>query len=173
MASNESHSDEKQDSKENVGDEAPQSLLSQREIRSIMKDFAIAYVEGRIKINFQTANEMLKRAQLEGKVLDFGTATQDEIDQKTGFKNTISICLGVIKATPDEVQKAICILFDDILILRNGDRIEGVFTQYGLENRIKEVEEGLDKVNNLVEEMIEYFTGLPPEKGASNNKSMF
>ena len=95
-----------------------------------------------------------------------------ESENKTAFRNRIAICLGSKKATPDELRAAICELFDIILAFRNGNRIQGVFYEHDLETRVRGVEEGLDKVNNLVEEIVEWITGLPPDRQASKDEPM-
>lgn len=43
-----------------------------------------------------------------------------------------------------------------ILAFRSGDRIEGKFMDYELEERIHRIEEGLSITNNLVQEIIEW-----------------
>lgn len=164
MENNESKPDEKQQDEAEPTEETGKPLLSEREVRSIVKDFAIAYVEGRIKIDIPTAQERMEFAKKVGEKLKYAEAFDAEGGHKIRFRTKIAICLGAKKATPDELQNAICDLFDDILAMRNGNRIQGVFYEHNLETRVKEIEEGLDKVNNLVEEMVEWITGLPPNR---------
>jgi hypothetical protein len=172
MENNKSKPNEKQECGERSSEEIMKPLLSQREIRSIVKDFAIAYLEGRIKIGFVNAEEKMAIAGIRGQKIDRATALDKEIQEKVLFRNRVAVCLGSKKATSDELQQAISELFDTILSYRNGQRIEGVFSEYSLTARVKEIEEGLDKVNNLVEEIVEWITGLPPEREESNNESM-
>ena len=172
MENNESQPDEKQQREKQPKEEMAKPLLSQREVRSIVKDFAIAYIEGRITLGLMEANERMSLAKLKGKELSFADAIDAEARDKIQFRNLIAVCLGSKKATPDELQHAICDLFDEILALRNGKRIQGVFYEHDLETRVKEIEEGLDKVNNLVEDIVEWITGLPSDRKTSNDESM-
>jgi uncharacterized protein YicC (UPF0701 family) len=107
-----------------------------------------------------------------GKKFSYAEGIAKEIAVKTEFANNIAICLGANPSTNEELQKAINRIFRDILIYRNGDRIEGAFIESDLESRIRNLEEGLEKVNNLVEEIVEWLTGLPPEREGSNDKNM-
>jgi hypothetical protein len=72
------------------------------------------------------------------------------------FGDEIGIVAGTKQATTDEQQHAINDLFDIILACRFGNRIHGVFMEYALETRIRNLEEGLEKVNHLVEEIVEW-----------------
>jgi len=172
MENNKSQPNEKQECGERPSEEIVKPLLSQREIRSIVKDFAIAYLEGRIKLIHVDAQERIEVAKKQGVTVDYATALDGELKGKVAFRNRIAICIGSKEATSDELQQAISELFDEILSFRNGDRIVGVFSEYSLIARVKEIEEGLDKVNSLVEEIVEWMTGLSPERGTSNNESM-
>ena len=164
MENDESQSDKKQQHDVKALEEIAKPLLSQREIRSIVKDFAIAYVEGRIKLDIPNAQERFDLAQRKEQKMSYAEAVDAEAQYKTAFRNKIAICLGSKKATPDELKNAISTLFDEILSLRNGHRIEGVFYEHDLEVRVREIEVGLDKVNNLMEEIVEWITGLPSDR---------
>jgi uncharacterized protein YicC (UPF0701 family) len=107
-----------------------------------------------------------------GKKFSYAEGIAKEIATKTEFANNIAICLGATPSTKEELQKAINRIFREILTYRNGDRIEGAFIESDLESRIRNLEEGLEKVNNLVEEVVEWLTGLPPERGESNDKNL-
>ena len=75
---------------------------------------------------------------------------------KNRFIDKVAVCAGTKKATPEEQEVALSIMFSNIVAMRNGNRIKGVFTEYALEARIRRLEEGIDKVNNLVEEIVEW-----------------
>lgn len=164
MENNDSQPTEKQQHEAKALEEATKPLLSQKEVRSIVKDFAIAYVEGRIQLDLPTAQERRNFAKRKGQKLSDAEAVDEEAEYKMTFRNMVAISLGSKKATPDELGKTISDLFDGILALRNGDRIKGVFCEHDLEARVKEIEEGLDKVNNLMEEIVEWITGLPADR---------
>ncbi len=72
--------------------------------------------------------------------------------------------MGSKPSTPEELQKTIEELFDAILILRCGGRIIGAFMESDLEERTRRLEQGLEKVNNLAEQIVEWITGLPPKE---------
>lgn len=137
-----------------IGEKKP--LFSRREIRAIVKDFISAWLSGQIKIKFLTCAELLNEAKLQGEQLTYKKASQQEIDLKMELKNCINICVGAVKATSEEQNRALESLFDRILTFRNGNRIEGKFMAYELEQRIQRLEEGLGITNNLVQEMIEW-----------------
>lgn len=59
-------------------------------------------------------------------------------------------------ATTEEQKKAMNYLFQRILALRTGNRLEGRFVEYTLEERLSKLEEGLSITNNLVEQIIEW-----------------
>jgi hypothetical protein len=131
-------------------------IFSQREIRSIIKDFITAWLSGQIKLILPTCEEILQTAKQAGDKLDYKQALARELETKADFRNSIGICSGTIKATSEEQQKAVSDMFDMILSLRNGDRIEGKFMDYELEQRIQRLEEGLSITNNLVQEIIDW-----------------
>lgn len=142
--------------KEKLSEQTTRPLFSEREKRAIVKDFVNAYISGRIKLNFVTAEERMEMAKSAEEKLTFAQALKYEINMKTAFKDRIGICCGAKEFTATQLQETIDHLFDDILVYRNGSRIEGVFTENTLESRIRDLEEGLEKTNNLVEEIVEW-----------------
>jgi len=131
-------------------------IFSQREIRRIIKDFISAWISGQIKLSLVTHDELIAYAKRAGENLNYKEAIQHELDNKATFQSLIGICSGTIKATQEEQQKAMCDLFSYILTLRNGDRIQGKFMDYELEERIHRLEDGLSITNNLVEQIVEW-----------------
>lgn len=151
-----SEGNKEQESKGKIPDQKTKALFSQKEIRTIVKDFAAAYISGQIKIHFLDAQQQLQFANLRGEKLSYVEAEKKELDMKNTLKTNIAISVGAKRSTPEEFQKAIDDLFDDILAYRNGGRIEGVFMEYAMEVRIRQLEEGMEAVNNLVEEIVEW-----------------
>ena len=133
-----------------------EALFSEKEVRAIVKDFVSAYISGQIKIIFPSADSIMLTKEKQGNAIDFKQAAQIELRIKSSFRELIAVCAGAKEATPAEQEKAINQLFNDVVSLRNGGRIEGVFTEYALEARIGRLEEGIDKINNLVEEIVEW-----------------
>jgi hypothetical protein len=132
------------------------TLFSEREIKAIVKDFVGAYISGQIKILFPTIECIIDGEEERGGKISRTEAARIESEIKRDFSKRIAICAGATKATQKEQEVALSELFDNIISMRNGERIKGVFTDYGLEARIKRLEEGIDKVNNLVEEIVEW-----------------
>ena len=131
-------------------------LFAEREKRRIIKDFVDVYISGRVEIIFLDAAEQMELAKRKGENLSYAQAHENEIGVKTDLKDKIAICSGAKEATAEQLQMAIDGLFEDILIYRNGNRIKGVFTESSLETRVRDLEEGLEKVNNLVEQIVEW-----------------
>jgi len=131
-------------------------LFSEKEVRTIVKDFVSAYISGQIKIIFPTAKAILEHSKNTKKSMDYKKACEQEFKVKTQTVKLIEIASGTKKSTPEKQETAINDLFGVIISLRNGERIEGMFTEYALEARIGKLEEGIDVVNSLVKEIIEW-----------------
>jgi len=131
-------------------------LFSEKEVRTIVKDFVSAYISGQIKIDFPTAYSILERAKRTKESMDYKKAHERELQVKFQIEELIEIASGTTKSTPEEQETAISELFGRIITMRNSKRIEGVFTEYALEARIRRLEEGIDTVNNLVKEIIDW-----------------
>jgi len=131
-------------------------LFSEKEVRTIVKDFVSAYISGQIKIIFPTAEDIMGHTKNTKKEMDYKKAC---MELKINFKDLVAVASGTKKSTPEKQETAINDLFGKIIAMRNGGRIEGVFTEYALEARIMRLEEGIDKVNNLVKEIIEWIMG--------------
>jgi len=152
-------SDNEKNKEENMASSTEQlgkALLSEREICAIVRDFITAYISGQIKINWADADFILLQQRKRGYTIDYDQAVKMELDAKNAFNENVAICAGTKKATPEELQKAIGIIFEHIMIFRHGKRIEGVFTDYNIEQRISRLEEGMEKINNLVQEIVEW-----------------
>lgn len=140
------------------------SIFSNRDINNIVKGFVHAWLSGKLKIHFPTAPELLAKAKWEKKSLDPASATERELEGKKDFLNHILICSGAIQATEEELQSARIELFKDILSYRAGDRLEGVFMESDLEERINKIERSLAIVNRLVQEWIRTHTAFEDNK---------
>lgn len=136
------------------GGRLPTTIFSKREIKSMVKGFMLALLRGHIKINFKTAKEIITEAKVDGKKISFEDASKREIAHKAVFLQLNQVCDGTISANNEEVEKAMYDLFDYILSLRIGQRIEGRFYGTEIEERLDRLEEGLDKTNRVVEEFV-------------------
>jgi hypothetical protein len=131
-------------------------LYSDREIRRIVKEFLEAYISGQVEIVFPEANDILAIWKQIGRKLDWVAAEKEANDLRVLFMKQIAICAGSTKATPEEMEDSLEQVFRDIISYRNSKRLKGVFHDLGIENRLHELEEGLEKTNKLVEEIVEW-----------------
>jgi hypothetical protein len=140
----------------NKANSTTKSLLTNKENQAVVKDFAIAYLSGQIKIAFPDSAFYLALAKTRNEKLSNAEALQKEIDYKRNITERIAIVLGAKKATQEELDCAISRLFYDILISRAGDRIEGQFFESDLQSRVKQLEIGLEKANKLLDEVADW-----------------
>jgi hypothetical protein len=131
-------------------------LFSDKEIRNIVRDFANAYIAGQVTISFPSLDDVMAVRQSEGHPMSKSEAHVLALDLSVRFADLISICVGTKEATPEEVQKATNDVFRDIIMYRNSRRIKGVFHDYGTDSRLCRLEDGMEKVNKLIEELVEY-----------------
>ena len=148
--------DKLQESKEKVLENKLKPLLTRKEVQTIVKDFAVAYISGQIKVSLPDCAHIMTMAKEKNEPVDKATAISHEINGKRHFSNCISIVLGAKQATPAEFEQAVTQLFDRILSLRNGDRISGQFMESNLSFRVRQLEEGMDKANKLLDDLVDY-----------------
>lgn len=132
------------------------ALYSDKEIKMIVKDFIAAYISGQIQVSFPNATEYTNIAKASNEKIDFKEARDREDKGKRLFRNQISRCIGEEKVTAESQTAATKSLFLTIVALRNGERITGVFTEYALESRIRQLEEGQEKANTLIQEIVDW-----------------
>lgn len=128
------------------------SIFSDAEIRDTVRQFILAWVRGKVTINFPTASE-------------FGTfsyhmigylgqeAKGKEIDIKMKFIDLVSICLGIEEATSEQYNVAIKNMLITMLAFRVGNRINGTFAEFDIEKRFQILETQVKATNILVKEM--------------------
>lgn len=134
------------------------TVLSQEEIRGIIKAFILAYVRGSIKISHPNAQTILNKTKLEGEPVDFKTAHKQEMGGKNMFRQLIGVVSGSKPSTEAELAGATERLFQVILSLRNGGRIAGEFMEFKFEEKMSELERKLEATNNLVEQLVNWLT---------------
>jgi len=130
-------------------------LFSVEERNNIVRSFIEAYIRGAVKIAFPTKKEIEHyKPDIEavsGKKVD-AVALEDQ--SKGLFERLFSTAAGALKATQDEMQNAIDKLFTWIIILRQGERIEGEFLQIpNLQSRLSSLEERVANIERLLEEL--------------------
>lgn len=152
--------EENRNDTKDVTKESKSSIFSQEEIEIIVKEFISAYISGDIEINFMSAEEIIKRAKVSGKRLDFESAVSQEMDFKTPIVDEIAICAGSKEATSEQRHEAINHLFSVILFLRSSQRLKGKFLTFDVEKRLSKVEHDLDETNKLVAELLITVQGL-------------
>ena len=151
------NNDKKTDNATDLPQAIEDRIFSQDEIRDIVKGFIAAYLRGDVAITFKSAEEFMTEAKVAGRKMDLDNALALEISSKQPFYNLVSICTGSKEASPVERQKAICDLFDAIVMLRSSDRLKGVLMAFGAEKRIVDIEEAISEIRkNILELMIYY-----------------
>lgn len=138
------------------GQQEAEPIFSENESRAIVKDFIEAYISGQVEIDFPTARAVYVYDKSVGKNISIDEATKIEINIKTEFNKNVRICTGTLESTPQERRKAIDNLMSDLIFFRCSDKIKGSFTEFTFSDRIGRLEEGMDKVNNLVKEIVEW-----------------
>ncbi len=140
------------------------TLFSAKEVKVIVKDFVAAFISGQVKINFPDSKSIFDLRKEKGEKTTSEEACKQMLEIKTYFLKNVGICAGTTKATPEEQEKALNEVFSDLIAYRISNRIDGVFIEYALEARIKRLEEGIDKVNNLVKEIVEWIMNQVVDK---------
>jgi hypothetical protein len=143
--------------------EKEELLFSENETKSIVKGFISGYISGRVTINFPTPSEIECMAS----ALDMPEVrTLDEKSKKTAIElalfkarqkvpDLIAICCGTKPASVSEQKKAFNDLFELILAYRTSGRILGEFLNYDIAERVMKLEEGIEKINNLLKQLVE------------------
>lgn len=131
------------------------SIFSRTEIRNFVKGFVSAWIKKNVSINFPTASTILANAKWRGKEITEQEASTQEVDGKQTFVQFIMVCTGAKPSTPKELERAISQLFNEILIYRAGERIEGKFWESNLEDKLCQLERGLQITNDLVKQLVE------------------
>jgi hypothetical protein len=141
---------------ENAKKTEPQStcIFSPEEIRTTVKNFTLGWLSGAVKIHFRIAHEIMEEAKFTKEKMDWNQALQEERVAKQEFLKLVDICVGAVKATPEQQEQALAELFRVILILRAGARIEGSFvSSINIEEKLGKIEEDLQATKDLVFEL--------------------
>jgi hypothetical protein len=139
------------------------SPFSRKEVESIVKGFFMAWERGDIEVIWPLAEDLHKTSQYlpHGREITVKQAVKLEIDNKQEFLELIRIFTRSRAATPREVRWATYSLFNWITTWRAADRIkdnkgnQGRFLEYGIEDKMRDLERKLDVTEQLVRQLIE------------------
>ena len=142
---------------------AAKPRFSRKEIDGIVKGFFMAWERGDIELIWPLANDLQKISPYlaQGREITFKEAVKLELDNKTEFLELIKIYTGSRAATPKEIRWATYTLFNFITTWRAADRImdnkgkQGRFLQYGIEDKMRDLERKLDLNEQLLRQLIE------------------
>lgn len=131
-------------------------LYSEDEVRNIVKAFISAWMRKDVQIKFPLAEEIKNQGRFANRKIDNESAMSREVSIKTELTDLISICAGHTGATPAQQKNAVLLLFQQILSYRSGNRIEGKFMEYIMEDRLAKAEDNIDELNKHFEELYFY-----------------
>ena len=118
-------------------------LFSREERRNVVRSFIEAYMRGAVKMEFRTKAKELQKGE-----------SAETLESKLRIHNSMSIIVGAVKGTQDEVEHEIDFLFQVILAYRIGERITGKFLQVtDLQSKLKSMEERVADIERLLEEL--------------------
>jgi len=99
-------------------------------------------MRGAVKMEFRTEKRELEKE------------TPETLQSKMHIHNCMSIIVGAVKATQDEVEHEIDFLFQVILAYRIGERIIGKFQETAnLQRKVNSLEERVTDIERLLEEL--------------------
>lgn len=152
--------------KADLADDEPKSsldeakpLFSQDEVENTVKGFLLAWMRGELTVHFPTSDDIHSLSVAQGKPITLQEAKAKEHENKKEFTNLIEVCSGRTPASPAELEKATTSLFRYIMWWRQGERIEGKFLEYSIEEKMNELERKLEATNRIVIEFIKWYRG--------------
>ncbi|MCL5948983.1 MAG: hypothetical protein M1490_00715 [Candidatus Bathyarchaeota archaeon] len=126
----------------------------------------MAFISGRVKIDFPNKEQiewlmhtMEKAGDAKFKKFDqkskVDLAIYTEMQAQAEINDLIAVCCGTRKAASYEQKRAFNELFHKILAYRAGGRIVGEFVNYDIAERVERLEQGIEKINNLLKQLVE------------------
>lgn len=134
------------------------TILSRHEVESIVRGFILSWIRGQLKVSFPYIEEIQGFYKRKGQKIDKERAWKLETGSKGQVENTIAICVGTQPSTSAQLEVAINEMFSWIMVLRQGDRIEGTFLNANIEDRLTDIESKLNANNNVLEKLISWLT---------------
>jgi hypothetical protein len=144
---------------ESLNDES-ETLFTYDEVARLVKDFILAYTEGRIKIDFPTVESIKYHAELRGEKVSDKDAVAREMDSKSRFNKSVGVIAGESPSTKTEYQATVRSLFSTIVAAQQGNRISGDFSGASAQERIDVIEKRLNATNHLVEQLVRWIRDL-------------
>lgn len=140
-AHNEKKEPTPQDVSTTLTEHIARTVFTEEEVADIIKGFIIAYMRGTITVNFPDAEFLMwLHKEQEGEEITTGQALKESGEDRVRFRNLVGITTGATPSTQVELKKATEELFQSILALRNGQRIEGEFSEFRFEQKIVDLE---------------------------------
>jgi len=136
-------------------EKSAKSIFSEDEIQDIVKGFVSAWVQGEVKIRFPDLEQHKDIAKKNNESIDDKEAMRREVNLKVEFADRIMLASSTGRATSEEQWKAISLLFQDILLYRSSDKIEGQFSKGSVSERLQRFEQSLDVTNELVKQLVD------------------
>lgn len=138
----------------------PETIFSYDEVAELVRDFVIAYTEGRVKISFPTVENIKWNAERMGDKIGDTEAGKREHDAKQSFNNAIGIIIGEKASTKEEYRETVQHTFTLIVAAQQGDRISGSFAGASAQERIDTMEKKFNATNHLVEQLVRWIREL-------------
>lgn len=135
-----------------------QTIFSEKEIDDTVKSFILAYLHGRVKIEFPTDMEIKGNMKDYGQPVTAQGAVKLRVEMKSDLLQNINICCGVTPSTSIELEVAKGKVFQSILIFKLSDRLKGSFLEFEEGEKVKQFEEKLNATNDLVSKLLRALT---------------
>ena len=135
-----------------------QTIFSEKEIDDTVKSFILAYLHGRVTIEFPTDIEIKGNMKNYGEPITAKDAVKQRVKMKSDLLKNISICCGITPSTSIELEVAKGEVFELIFIYKLSDRLKGSFLEFEEGEKVKQFEEKLNATNNLVSKLLRALT---------------
>lgn len=150
--------------------------LSDQDRNNIVVSFIKAYLDGKVKVTFPTADEIREDSEYQdalgrkyGVDMTQWTASDLQLAAQNEFRTRFRMAAGSSTISTEERRKAINSLFDLIPILREGNKLEGEFIGVAtLESKLAGLEERVDGLDELLKELRLYMRALLGNGGAAS-----
>jgi len=136
-------------------EKSSKSIFSEDEVQNIVKGFVSAWLKGEVKISFPSKDEQLATAKETKETIDGIEAARREAHYKIEFTNRIMLASSTGGATSEKQQEAVSLLFQDILLYRSSERIEGQFSESSVNERLQSLEQRANVTNEMVKQLVD------------------
>lgn len=159
------NTDSKSEQSNNFTEKDINPVFSDDEVRSTVKGFILAFIRKEVHIHFpnatdyqnlQTIKNPLKELSIEEKAKQIQHGLEIEQTAKKHFTDILEKCAGLQECSSSERRKAFQQLFKDICSYRLGNRIEGNFWDYSIEERLEKLEKKVDTTIELLRKEVRW-----------------